>query len=123
MLTRVRDMADPMGFLTTKVASMIGGLFGGAAILTFIKPKSITEAFTRGGVSVGSAIIFSIPLLETLKMSIDWEFQMMAGFCVGFIAYSVLGMIANFLEKNQSKDILQVVKDAKAANSGDSSKN
>lgn len=112
-------MTDPSGFLTTKLASMIGGLFGGAAILTFIRPKSIGEAFTRGGVSVGSAIIFGVPLLEWFKISISWESQMMAGFCVGFVSYSLLGMVANFLEKHQHKDIAQVAAELRNPNKED----
>ena len=62
-------MADPASYLTAKVASMIGGLFGGFAILTFIKPKSISEAFIRGGVSVGSAMVFGQPLLTIVEIS------------------------------------------------------
>jgi uncharacterized protein YoaH (UPF0181 family) len=92
---------------------MIGGLFGGFAILTFIRPKTIGEAFMRGGMSVGSAIVFAQPLLEVLGLSNNWETQMMAGFCVGFLSYTVLGMIANFLRKNQNKDIVQAAKDVK----------
>lgn len=110
-------MTDPStGFLTHKIASMIGGLFGGAVILTFIRPKTIGEAFTRGGISAGSAIIFGIPLLETLNLSTTWEYQLMAGFCVGFVAYSILGMVANFLAKNQHKDVVEVVKEIKGSN-------
>lgn len=106
-------MSDPTGFFTTKIASMIGGLFGGAAILTFIRPKTIGEAFTRGGISAGSAIIFGVPILESMSMSITWEYQLMAGFCVGFVAYSILGMVANFLDKNKNNDIVEVVNDIK----------
>jgi hypothetical protein len=106
-------MPDPTSYLTAKVASMIGGLFGGFAILTFIRPKTIGEAFMRGGMSVGSAIVFAQPLLEVLGLSNNWETQMMAGFCVGFLSYTVLGMIANFLRKNQNKDIVQAAKDVK----------
>jgi hypothetical protein len=106
-------MPDPTSYLTAKVASMIGGLFGGFAILTFIRPKTISEAFMRGGMSVGSAIVFGQPLLEVLGLSNNWETQMMAGFCVGFLSYTVLGMIANFLRKNQNKDIVQAAKDVK----------
>lgn len=106
-------MGDPSGFMTTKIASMVGGLFGGAAILTFIRPQTIGEAFTRGGVSVGSSIIFSSPLLKFLEMKDDWEAQLMAGFCIGFIAYSVLGMVANLLAKHQNKDIATAIKDVK----------
>ena len=90
---------------------MIGGFFGGAAILTFIKPKTIGEAFIRGGVSVGTAIIFSSPVLELMKLTQTLENYAMSGFCVGFFAYSILGMIANFLHKHQHSDIVSVVKD------------
>lgn len=106
-------MTDPTGYLTAKIASMIGGFIGGATILTFIRPKTVGEAFMRGGISVGSSVIFSIPLLKALEMGTDWEAQSMAGFCIGFIAYSVLGMIANFLIKNQNKDIVEAIKDIK----------
>jgi hypothetical protein len=107
-------MPEPTSsYLTAKIASMIGGFLGGAAILTFIRPKNIGEAFIRGGVSVGSAIIFGTPLLEIMSWIPTWENQLMAGFCVGFLSYSVLGMIANFLLKNQNKDIVQAVKEIK----------
>lgn len=105
-------MSEPAtSYISMKIASMLGGFFGGAAILTFIKPTSIGEAFIRGGVSVGTAIIFSSPLMEILKLTADVENYAMAGFCVGFFAYSILGMIANFLRKHQNSDIVSVVKD------------
>jgi hypothetical protein len=106
-------MTDPSGILATKLASMIGGLFGGATILTFIKPKTVGEAFTRGGVSVGSAIIFAVPILEWMNVAVTWESQLVAGFCVGFVSYSILGMVANFLQKNQHRDIVEVASDLK----------
>lgn len=100
-------------YLTAKIASIIGGLLGGGAILTFIKPKSIGEAFIRGGVSVGSAAIFTSSIITWVKIADNWENQIMIGFIVGFLAYSVLGMIANFLIKNQDKDIVEAVKEIK----------
>lgn len=104
-------MTEPTTYITAKIASMIGGFFGGAAILTFIKPKTIGEAFMRGGVSVGTAIIFSSTMLEIFKLETTIENYAMSGFCVGFVAYSVLGMVANFLNKHQNNDIVSVVKD------------
>lgn len=107
-------MTDPSsGFITAKIASMVGGLFGGLAILTFIKPKTIGEAFIRGGVSVGSALLFSVPALKTLNLPIDWDYQAMAGFIVGFLAYSLLGMVANFLIKHKDNTILDAAHDLK----------
>lgn len=106
-------MPDPTSYLSAKIASMIGGFLGGAAILTFIRPKTIGEAFIRGGLSVGSATIFGTPVLEILQIDTGWEHQLMIGFCIGFVAYSVLGMVANFLIKNQTKDIVEAVKELK----------
>ena len=100
-------------YLTDKLASIIGGLFGGGAILTFIRPKTIGEAFIRGGVSVGSSAVFTSPIINWIKLSDNWENQIMIGFIVGFLAYSVLGMVANFLIKNQHKDIVEAVKEIK----------
>ena len=106
-------MPDITAVVTSKLASMIGGMLGGAAILTFIRPKTVGEAFLRGALSTGSAIIFSAPILHYLGMSINWENEIMVGFFVGFVAYSMLGMVANFLQKNQDKTIVEVVKDVK----------
>jgi len=100
-------------YFLTKLASMIGGFFGGAAILTLIRPLTIGEAFMRGALSTGSAIIFATPLLHWINLDNNWENQLMSGFAVGFFAYSVLGMIANFLVKNQHKDIVEAIKEIK----------
>lgn len=100
-------------YLLTKISSMIGGFFGGAAILTFILPKSVGEAFIRGSVSTGSAITFASPLLHWFNMESGWENELMSGFIVGFLAYSVLGMVANFLIKHQNKDIIEAIKEVK----------
>lgn len=106
-------MYDLSPMIANKISSMIGGLFGGSAILTLIKPKTISEAFLRGSFSTGSAMIFATPILRYLNWEDNWETQLMAGFIVGFFAYSILGMIANFLAKNHNNDIVTVVKDMK----------
>lgn len=101
-------------YVAAKVASMLGGLIGGGAILTFIRPKTIGEAFMRGGLSVGSATIFTVPALHWFEISNDWENQLMGGFVIGFVAYSVLGMFANFFMKNANRDIVSVFKDIRS---------
>ena len=102
-------MTDPKSYIIAKIAAAIGGFFGAAGILTFIKPKTIGEAFMRGGVSVGAAIIFADPFIKYFELTQDWEMQLMSGACVGFIAYSVLGMIANFLIENHRSNIFEAV--------------
>lgn len=106
-------MGDIGSYIMAKTTSMIGGFLGGATVLAFIRPQTIGEAFTRGSVSTGSAMIFGVPLISFLNMEINWENQLMIGFCIGFVAYSVLGMVANFLKKNNDKDIVEVINDVK----------
>lgn len=101
-------MGDPGSYVTAKIASAIGGLFGGMSIMTFIKPRTISEAFARGGVSTGAAIIFATPLLTALNLPANWEMQLMSGGVIGFLAYSVLGATARFLAKNQNDDIVEL---------------
>lgn len=100
-----------MDYVYAKVAAAVGGFFGGAAILAHIRPQTISEAFTRGATSVGSAAVFASPLLKIAGLEDTWETQLMSGFCIGFLAYSILGMVANFLRKNQDKDIKQIYDD------------
>jgi hypothetical protein len=102
-------MADPSHFIAAKIAAAIGGLFGGASMMTFIRPKSISEAFIRGGLSTGCAIIFSTPVIHLINLTDDWEIQLMTGGIIGFLAYSILGAVANFFIKNEQSDIFELV--------------
>lgn len=106
-------MTEISTLLTGKLASMVGGLLGGAAILTFIRPKTIGEAFLRGALSTGSATIFSGPIGHYIQVDQNWENELMIGFAIGFIAYSLLGMVANFLIKHEDKDIVEAIEDIK----------
>jgi len=106
-------MSDPAQYLAAKIASAIGGFFGGAGMMSFIKPRSISEAFMRGAMSTGSAIIFADPVLRVVGIASDWEMQLMSGGVVGFLAYSLLGAVANFFKQNEKADIVTLVNKAK----------
>jgi len=106
-------MADLPTYVTTKIASAIGGLFGGFMLMTFIKPKTINESFTRGAVSTGSAIIFADPVLQITNAPQNWELQIMSGAVIGFVAYSVLGAVARFFDRNADSDIVDMVNQVK----------
>lgn len=107
-------MTDPTSFVTAKIASAIGGFFGGASLMSFIRPQTIGEAFARGGISTGAAIIFAGPSLHLIGARTDWEWQLMAGGVVGFTAYSVMGAIANWMIKHRDADIIELVHRARA---------
>jgi hypothetical protein len=110
-------MAEPvMSTAAAKAAAGIGGLFGGLAILTFLKPKNLRDAAIRGGVSTGSAIIGASPVTQYLgRDPHDWEFALTMGAAIGFSSWFVLSAIGNYFKKHEGEDILQVVKSVKEA--------
>jgi hypothetical protein len=104
---------DVSSYIVHKLTAALGGLMGGASVMSYIKPHSVGEAFTRGGTSTGAAIIFAGPLLQALSLNTGWEMQLVSGFVIGFSAYSILGAFANFLERHKSKDIVELVRAAR----------
>lgn len=100
-------------YITHKLTAALGGLVGGASIMSYIRPHSIGEAFARGGTSTGAAIIFAGPLLQVLRLPTGWEMQLVSGFVIGFVAYSLLGAVANFLDRHQESDITEMVRAAR----------
>jgi len=103
----------PTEYMAAKIASLLGGLYGGAAMMTFIRPKTVGDAFMRGGLSTGSAMIAAAPFTALLGIQNNWENQLFCGFIVGFLAYSVLGAIANFFIHYQGADIVEMMRVAR----------
>ena len=101
----------------SQISSFIGGILGGLSILSYIPPKDTKEAFMRGGVSVGFALMFAQPILLSIGLEIKpsdlWMYELGISFLCGFIGYSVMNWVANFLAKNQNKDIMEVGRELK----------
>lgn len=93
---------------------------GGFSLMAFIKPKGVWDAALHGAVSTFAGVVFSGPVLKYFNVAPnDWEFQMMAGFVIGFGAWFIMSGVANFFMKNEGKDILTVAQETKSRmNSG-----
>jgi predicted membrane protein len=107
---------EAAGYITAKIASAAGGLFGGLVMIALMKPKSILDATLRGGVCTGSAIIGSPVLIEYLGyFSPNMDHFMFAGAVIGFLSWGVLSMTARFFIKAEATntDIVEAVKDIK----------
>ena len=107
-------MPEP-AYLLAKAASALGGLLGGLTMMAYIRPISITDAALRGGISTGTGIIFSQPIIEWLNVTNSLEFLTLFGFIIGFLSWSVLALVARFFKKaeKEEKDIIDVVRDIK----------
>lgn len=107
--------SEPIIYASAKVFSGVGGMTGGFSLMAFIKPKGIWDAAIHGGVSTFAGVVFSGPVLKYFEIAPnDWEFQMMAGFIIGFGAWFVMSAIANFFKINEGKDILTVAQQTKS---------
>ena len=98
-------------FIGAKIASALGGLFGGLAVMAYMKPISILDATIRGGISTGTAIIGSTLLMDVMSWPDIVEYYAIAGAVIGFSAWSVLGACARvFIKVEKNKlDAIEVV--------------
>lgn len=107
--------SEPIIYASAKVFSGVGGMTGGFSLMAFIKPKGIWDAAIHGGVSTFAGVVFSGPVLKYFEIAPnDWEFQMMAGFIIGFGAWFVMSAVANFFKMNEGKDIVTVAQQTKS---------
>jgi hypothetical protein len=101
------------GIVATKIASAVGGLFGGLAMFAFMRPHTIMDATIRGGVCTGSAIIFSPIICDWLETPSTAEHLLAGGAVIGFLIWGVLSMTARFFIKAEAanKDIVEAAKE------------
>lgn len=98
-------------FIGAKIASALGGLFGGLAVMAYMKPISILDATVRGGISTGAAIIGATLVIDIAHWPDIVEYYAIAGAVIGFSAWSVLGACARvFIKVEKNKlDAIEVV--------------
>lgn len=100
---------------SAKVISAIGGFLGGGSLMVFMQPKDIRDGIIRIGVSTASAVMLA-PLAAVrifdVKADADSQVVMGCAFGVGFIAWNVLGGVAQFFQARQGQDIVTLAKDA-----------
>lgn len=115
------DCPSNLNEITMKVMSAFGGFLGGSSLLIYIKPKNIKDGIVRVLVSTAAAATLAPPI--TLKIfdataASDSEVLMGVAFSIGFIAWNVLGAVANFFANRQGKDIVEMTKDINPLNNG-----
>lgn len=105
--------------LTTKAMSAAGGFLGGTSLMAYMRPSGIRDALTRIGVSTVAAFMTAPVVTEKLLGKED-NIQILAGvaFCIGFVAWNILGAVAVFFERRQGQDVVQIVKGIKETEDG-----
>lgn len=96
--------------IIVKAVSAAGGFLGGSSLLVYMKPASLKEALMRVLVTTITALM-TAPAIS-LKLLDNETPEVLGGvaFGIGFIAWNVLGAIAQFFATRQGQDIAQIVK-------------
>lgn len=99
--------------IVTKGVSAAGGFLGGTSLLVYMKPTSFREALIRVAVTTVTALMVTPAI--SLKLLDNETPEVLGGvaFGIGFIAWNVLGAIAQFFSARQGQDITQIIKGVK----------
>jgi len=121
-------MAEPIttttgtGFIIGKALSALAGLIGGLSISVFWQPEKIKQhgrlaaGALIGGISVGGAFTLGGLVARYLGLDLaDMDTALGIGFVIGVTSVGIINFIANFLERRESRDILEVVGEVREA--------
>lgn len=109
---------EVVSFIVAKIYYGISALFGGLVLSFFWKPDRfkqytpVAAGALIGGISVGSGVIFGGALAVWLGMNPnDANTALAVGGAIGLTAVAIVSWLANYFDKRQGKDILEVVKE------------
>lgn len=108
------------GYVISKSAAALAGLMGGLSVSFFWQPKRLHQhgklaaGAIIGGISVASA--FSLGGLAANLLGMDFasiDIALGLGFMIGVGCVGVIAWLANFLERREDLDILEVVQEVR----------
>ena len=108
------------GYVISKTALMVSGFFGGLSVAFFYQPAKIRERGTLtagaiiGSIAVSTAFALGGVVAALLGVDVnDLDIALGLGWVIGLLSVGLVSMVANYLEKREHQDILEVVKEAK----------
>jgi hypothetical protein len=108
------------GFYISKLALMLSGLLGGLSVSFFYQPAKIKEkgrltaGAIIGGIAVAAAVALGGIVATILGLSMrDIDVALGLGWLIGLLSVGLVTWAANLLEKNEKKDLLQVVQEVR----------
>lgn len=118
----IQQLQSSSGFFFSKGAAALTGLLGGLSVSFFHQPEKLHQhgklaaGAIIGGVSVSAS--FALGGMTAKWMGLNFEEIDVAlgiGYLIGIFAIATVAWVANFLEKREKKDILEVVQELRGA--------
>ena len=113
------------GWLVSKLAPALGGLFGGLSLAMFWTPEKLREKgkiasiFIAGGISAMAG--FALTGIVAMQLGIDQQkIDVIIGlsWALGLMSIAVMNWLANFMAKREHLDIAEVGREMNAARKG-----
>lgn len=102
-------------YVISKGAAALAGLFGGLSVSFFWQPKRLHQhgklaaGAIIGGISVSAAFALGGIIARWIGLNFaDIDVALGLGYAIGVLCVGVIAWLANFLEKREHKDILEV---------------
>lgn len=123
-------MAEPAtttisGYVISKGAAALAGLFGGLSVSFFWQPRRLHQhgklaaGAIIGGISVSAAFTLGGLAARWVGLNFnDVDIALGIGYVIGVLCVGVIAWLANFLEKREEDDILEVVQEVRGAAAG-----
>lgn len=115
------------GYAISKMAAAMAGLFGGLSVSFFWQPKKLHQhgklaaGAIIGGMAVSAAFTLGGMIARWLGLNFnDVDTALGLGYIIGILCVGIIAWLANFLERRENKDILEVVQEVRSAASGNS---
>ncbi|KAA8725670.1 MAG: hypothetical protein LKK36_19990 [Ewingella americana] len=114
-------IVDPVGnFFISQVLAAFAGLFGGLSISFFWQPKKLhrhgrfSAGLIIGSISVGATSALGGIVSRWLGMNFnEADTAMGLGYVVGAVSVGVIAWLANFFNRREDSDILEVAGELK----------
>ena len=110
------------GFALSKGLAALAGLFGGLSVSFFWQPKKLhahgklAAGAIVGGIAVGASFTLGGLVISWTGLDPDHvDAALGIGYLVGVLSVGIVGLLANFFEKREAKDILEVANEIKTA--------
>jgi len=109
------------GFAVGKILSGVAGFFGGLSLSFFWQPKKLHQhgKLAAGAIVGGIAVGASVTLGGVVAMIFGLDFSnsdvaLGIGYAVGALSVGVVSFVANFFDRREDKDILEVAKELRS---------
>jgi len=107
-------------FVISKALTAIAGFFGGLSVSFFWQPKKLNQhgklaaGAIIGGISVAASFTLGgIIARETGLDFTDADVALGVGYTVGVVSVGIISFLANFFDKREDLDILEVAQELK----------